>query len=335
MNFYLPVLSLNKFKTIRYKYKQNQEIISLIHHKPKNIRREVMNSQDVKQWAKSIGADLVGIASAEHFEHLPAANNPRSIYPDYKSVIVLGKRILRGSLRGIEEGTNFKSTYECFGFIWLEDNFLSKTTYDMTCRIEENNFEAVPLFGYQDLDMSYGMPVADGKPAPNVIVDSNYAAHAAGLAEYGLGDIMLTEKFGTRQRFAIILTDAELEPDMPKSRELCNECGACVTGCPLGAINPENLTAKGVPGFEMPVAEVNMDKCMSCDNGAMSGGGRGKHRDRLGAACTRSCLVQLEKESKLKNSFVNKFRKRTPWARDKDGNPVADYAEQVTAGKRK
>lgn len=292
-----------------------------------------MNSQAVKEWAKKFGADLVGIASAEHFEHLPPANNPRSIYPDYKSIIVLGKRVLRGSLRGIEEGTNFKSTYECFGFVWLEDNFLSKTTYDMTCRIEEHDFEAVPLFGYQDLDMSYGMPVADGKPAPNVIVDSNYAAHAAGLAEYGLGDIMLTEEFGSRQRFAIILTDAELEPDSPKNRTLCDECGACITDCPLNAINPDKLTQKGVPGFEVPVAEVDMEQCKICSNGAMSGGGRGKHRDRLAASCTRACLVHLEETGNLKSKFVNKFRKRTPWARDKDGNPIADYAEKITAGK--
>lgn len=288
-----------------------------------------MKAQDVKEWAKSFGADLVGIASPEYFEEIPAENNPRSIYPEYKSVIVIARRILRGSLRGVEEGTNFGSTYGSFGFIWLEDNFLSKTTYDLTCRLEENNVEAVPLFGYQDLDMSYGIPVADGKPAPNVIVDSNYAAHAAGLAEYGLGDIMLTDEFGPRQRFAVILTDAELEPDTPKKRSLCIECTACLNGCPLAAINPEKLTKKGAPGFEMPVAEVNMDICMNCDNGAASGRGRGNHRDRQAAACTRACIVQLEKSKKLKNNFINKFRKRTPWARDETGRAINDYSEKA------
>jgi len=266
-----------------------------------------MNSQEVKKWAKSFGADLVGIASPKYFEDVVAENNPRSIYPEYKSIIVVGRRILRGSLRGVEEGTNFGSTYGSFGFIWLEDNFLSKTTYDLTCRLEENNFEAVPLFGYQDLDMSYGMPVADGKPAPNVIVDSNYAAHVAGLAEYGLGDIMLTDEFGPRQRFAVILTDAELKADTPKSRTLCVECAACVNSCPLGAIDPEKLTRKGAPGFEMPVAEINMDICNNCDNGAACGRGRGDHRDRQAAACSRACIIQLEKTDKLKNNCSSAY----------------------------
>jgi len=296
-----------------------------------------MNSQEVKEWAKSFGADLVGIASPKYFEDIAAENNPRSIYPEYKSVIVVGRRILRGSLRGVEEGTNFGSTYGSFGFTWLEDNFLSKTTYDLTCRLEENDFEAVPLFGYQDLDMSYGIPVADDKPAPNVIVDSNYAAHVAGLAEYGLGDIMLTEEFGSRQRFAVILTDAELEPDGPKKSTVCSDCTACVDGCPLGAINPDKIIKKGAPGFEMPVAEIDIDICKNCDNGAASGRGRGGHRDRHAAACSRACLVQLEKSKKLKNNFVNEFRKRTPWARDLSGDAINDYANKsfVTDGSAK
>lgn len=296
-----------------------------------------MNAKELKEWARSFGADLVGIASPKYFEDIPPENNPRSIYPEYKSVIVIARRILRGSLRGVEEGTNFGSTYGSFGFTWLEDNFLSKTTYDLTCRIEENNFEAVPLFGYQDLDMSYGIPVADGKPAPNVIVDSNYAAHVAGLAEYGLGDIMLTDEFGPRQRFAVILTDAELEPDTPKNRTLCIDCNACVSGCPLGAINPEITVQKGAVGFEVSVAEIDMDICAKCDNGAACGRGRGNHRDRQAAACTRACLVHLEKSKKLNNKFINKFRKRTPWARNLTGEAINDYANKsfVTDGSAK
>lgn len=287
-----------------------------------------MNSQQVKEWAKGFGADLVGIASREHFENLPADINPASIYPEYKAVIVVARRVLRGALRGVEEGTNFGSTYGSFGFNWLEDNFLSKTTYDLTCRIEEENFEAVPLFGYQDLDMKYGIPVADGKPAPNVIVDSNYAAQAAGLAEYGLCGLMLSEKYGHRQRFAVILTDADLECDTPKSKSICVDCDACVSGCPLGAINPEKTTMTGVPGYEMPVAEVDMSICAACDNGAASGRGRGDHRDRLAASCARSCMIQLEKDKKLGSKFTNEFRKRTPWARDQLGNHMGDYASK-------
>jgi hypothetical protein len=151
-----------------------------------------MNAKDVKEAARRFGADLVGISPVERLAELPADKNPLSIFPECKSVIVLGRRILRGSLRGVEEGTNFGSTYATFGYRYLEDNFLSRTTYDLTCWLEAENFEAVPLFAYNQEGMPKGTPVKDGKPAPNVIIDFEAAAQAAGIAEIGLGGFLIS-----------------------------------------------------------------------------------------------------------------------------------------------
>jgi hypothetical protein len=57
--------------------------------------------------ARECGADLVGIASMDRFEGAPRGLDPRHIFPDAKAMIVMGFRILRGTLRGIEEGTFF------------------------------------------------------------------------------------------------------------------------------------------------------------------------------------------------------------------------------------
>jgi ferredoxin len=287
-----------------------------------------MNSKELKNAAKKMGADLIGIASVERFKDQPPEVNPLSIFPECKSVIVLGRRILRGSLRGVEEGTNFNSTYGMFGLHWLEDSFLSKTSYDLTCWIEERKFEAVPLFGYQDDQMNFGVPVAEGKPAPNVIVDLDFAAQAAGLAEMGLGGFLLTPEFGTRQRFACILTDCELEPDEIRNKSICSDCGACAEACPLGAIKLEKTTNVGVPGHEMSVAEIDYAICRKCQNGAANVGWKGKGNlpDRIAAACGRACLVKLETAGKCQ-TFENKFRNRSPWALDALGNPVADSSD--------
>ena len=111
-----------------------------------------MNAKEVKDYAKSKGADLIGIAPMERLAYLPAENNPISIFPEVKSVIVVGRRILRGALRGIEEGTNFGSTYHCFGAHYLEGQFLSKTVYDITSFLESNGIESVPMKGYRQKD---------------------------------------------------------------------------------------------------------------------------------------------------------------------------------------
>jgi ferredoxin len=290
-----------------------------------------MRAAELKERARGFGADLVGIAAAERFAPLPPERNPASVFPECRSVIVVGRRILRGSLRGIEEGTNFGSTYRTFGFAWLEDNFLAQTTYDLTCWIETQGVEAVPLFGYAEAGMPKGRPVAPGKPAPNVYVDAEFAAQAAGLGEMGLADVFLTPEYGPRQRFALILTDAELEPDAVVGQRLCGDCGACVEACPFGAIDASRKRTVGVPGHEMAVATVDYEICAACNNGAMRGPGRGSRPDRLAAACIRACVVRLEAGGKCRNAFAQPFRKRAPWAVGHLGRPVETKPSANTA----
>ncbi len=40
-----------------------------------------MKSQELKSYAKSVGADLIGIASSNQFKDVPANKNPLSIFP--------------------------------------------------------------------------------------------------------------------------------------------------------------------------------------------------------------------------------------------------------------
>ena len=68
-----------------------------------------MTIEELKQYAKSFGADLVGIASLDRFEGCPPQMDPRFIMPEAKSMIVMAFRVMRGSLRGIEEGTFFSN----------------------------------------------------------------------------------------------------------------------------------------------------------------------------------------------------------------------------------
>lgn len=98
-----------------------------------------------KAHARSCGADIVGIASIDRFDGLPAAKHPASILPEAKSVIVVGKRIIRGGWRGIEEGTYWPS-YTYFDYHGLLNAFfIPNALYDLACFIEDHGWEAVPL----------------------------------------------------------------------------------------------------------------------------------------------------------------------------------------------
>ena len=61
-------------------------------------------TEELKSAAHKAGADLIGIAPIDRFDGISAEHHPCSIFPETHSVIVLGKRIARGCLRGIECG---------------------------------------------------------------------------------------------------------------------------------------------------------------------------------------------------------------------------------------
>ena len=63
-----------------------------------------MDARKVKEAARRFGADLVGITAFENFRDLPPEKNPMSIFPQGKSMIVIGRRISRGTLRAVENG---------------------------------------------------------------------------------------------------------------------------------------------------------------------------------------------------------------------------------------
>ncbi len=75
----------------------------------------MLDAKTIKEYARELGADIVGIASMDRFEGAPPQMDPRFIMPKAKSMIVMGFRVMRGSLRGIEEGTFF-SNYSAMGY---------------------------------------------------------------------------------------------------------------------------------------------------------------------------------------------------------------------------
>ena len=277
-----------------------------------------MNSENMRTYildaAKRIGLDLIGFASPDRFEGVPAQNNPLSIFPEAKTVIMLGKRICRGALRGVEEGSNF-GDYSLFGKNWLEDEFLSIACYDLVNAIEDQGYEACPIFPNPSEIRPSGVSVAEGRPEPNVFPDFDYAAVACGLGEIGFNGIFMSKKFGTRQRFHMILTDAEIEPTPIFEGSVCDRCGKCAASCPLGAIDTENTSEIEICGKRMTVASINYDICRTCQNGACPNRFAAYARpDRIAALCNRTCLSHLEEREALDNKFEMPFRQRDAWA---------------------
>ncbi len=276
----------------------------------------------IEETVKKEGIDLIGFADRSRFDALPAHNNPFSIFPEGKTVIMIGKRVCRGSLRGVEEGTNF-GDYRLFGANWLEDEFLAVACYGLVNAIEDCGWEAVPVFPNPCELAPTGVSVAEGRPEPNVFPDFDYASVACGLCEISYNRIPFSEKFGPRQRFHMIITDAEIEPSPLLKKSICDKCMLCVKSCPLGAISETETEIIEICGKKMEVAKIDYDKCKSCKNGACPNRMSPKARpDRIAALCNRTCISHLDENNLVENTFEESFRKREAWALDINGNYV-------------
>lgn len=229
-------------------------------------------TKDLKKFAKERGADLIGIASMDRFDGAPKEMDPSYIFPEAKSVVVLGFRILRGCFRGIEEGTYFNA-YPVMGYGYINILFAPWVLWQVSKFIEDKGWEAVPVQNMHimsDFDLDTGIPlkqpqsrpVAPGKPAPDVMLHFRLAAFAAGLGEIGYSKVFLTPEFGPRQRFVAIITDAPLEPDpLYNGSPLCDKCMRCVATCPANAISKKETVKVKIGDKEIEWGKLDVAKC--------------------------------------------------------------------------
>jgi len=262
--------------------------------------------------AREAGADLLGIAPIDRFSDLPPEHHPASIFPEVRSVLVVGKRIPRGALRGVEEGTQFH-LYLLYGRDWLNNRVLATATYRTAEWLEDAGWEAVPLPNLPPEIPPLGIQVREGTPAPNVMLDCADAAVRAGVGQWGWCGHLLTPQFGPRQRVQLILTDVPLDPDPLPEGDLCSGCAVRSAACPLGALGEEPCV-RVAAGRKFEVAALDLAKCRTCQNGANPNNLHPSGQpDRLAALCARNCIVRLEQDKVIANRFEHPFRKRPPW----------------------
>lgn len=262
--------------------------------------------KEIKEAAISFGADLFGVAPISRFDGLPAIGHPASINPNAKSVIVLGFMITRGALRGVEENTAWHTMGAGDP---VQPLIQIKTTYDLTRWLEDRGAEATPLYKHPLELRNQGVPVNKDKPAPDVLLNFDYAATVAGLGTIGKGKFFLTPEFGPRQVFSLIITDAEIEPSQLIDIDLCKDCTACMNACPAHAISEDKISEMNIAGTPVKWKTLCVESCLVCRTGATPNPYLASAEPwRIAAACGRACVASCEKRDVLKLKYVNSFR---------------------------
>jgi len=194
-----------------------------------------MDAAKVKEIAKSLGADLVGIASAEVLNNNPpdpkVPQTPDRISPHCKSVIVIASRIPVAVFRA-KSGAAVQ--YMDMLVLRRMDRIAAKLS-----AIMEDAGHPTFVTAAQETDWDY-------KRASYGRLSTRHLGVEAGLGTLGLDVNILTPEFGPRVYLTGILTELELEPDGRMTEQVCigESCSRCIHSCPTDAVEHFNLNKR-------------------------------------------------------------------------------------------
>lgn len=240
-------------------------------------------TKKVKQFVREQGLDLVGIASTARLDELTPAgyNRPKDLLPESKSTIVMALRWNDALVDGLPEIRPMYSR-----MMIMMNNLLDTTVLKISHFLQEKGFLAMPIHASDPYDL------IDLKG----VISHKHAAVQAGLGEFGLNNLLLTPQFGPRQRFAQILTDAELIPDKPIDQNLCRamtpKCRfACINVCPYGYIpNKYKKDPKVMKKTSVEGVAIDKQGCSYYQDRGLPKMGRNGYTYRCGL-CITACPV--------------------------------------------
>jgi len=195
---------------------------------------------EIKDFARSQGADLVGVTRVEDYcdylaevrqrfrenaarpedymvspddtSFFERLSQPRETLPDAQAIIILGVgaydknavyKNTRKQLRG-----KIARTYHCYPVV-------RQIAEKVANLIEESSYKAVP-----------------GQDVP-----LKFVADRIGLGAYGRNRLLLTEQCGSYVGLRSVITDMPIAPDrFEKMTPPCDDCEACLKACPTGAL---------------------------------------------------------------------------------------------------
>ncbi len=197
--------------------------------KDKTIKEELI----IK--AREMGIPLIGFAPVKRWadppkrlpnkfnEWIPEEFWPQSIYPEVKTVIVIGLPV---QLPIVETAPSIYY-HELYKIV---NNLLDSKAYEISNYLTVKGYPSIylPRDGYGNIDILLKNPVA--------FFSHKHAAYLAGMGSFGENNVLLTKDYGPRVRLTSIFTSAIIEGDPITGDDLCTHCERCINQCPVNAI---------------------------------------------------------------------------------------------------
>jgi epoxyqueuosine reductase QueG len=195
-----------------------------------------ITAETVKQRARALGADLVGIADAAILNAFPPdplwPQTPERISPYVKSVIVLVQHIPVGAFR-------CKSNVPVQYMDMLVLRKMDKVAFRLA---EELEAAGHPTFVVPAQETEWSL-----KRASYGRLSTRHLGVEAGLGTLGLEVNILTPEYGPRLYLTGVLTEVKLQADRPMTEQVCigESCSRCLHSCPGDAVLHFGIDKRG------------------------------------------------------------------------------------------
>lgn len=190
------------------------------------MEKASISSTEVKDIARSLGADLCGIAGVDRFSEAPEGFHPQDVFPGCKSVISFVVRFPVGTL----------ACKTPVPYTRVRNSITPKLdamALNLCIELEKRGVIAVPIPTNESI-------WDEGTQRWRSVISQKHAAQAAGLGTIGRHSLLITPEFGSMVWLGCVLCDAQLEADALKER-ICTDCDKCVKVCPVGALENADL----------------------------------------------------------------------------------------------
>jgi epoxyqueuosine reductase len=218
-----------------------------------------LRKDELFTYSNEVGLDLIGVTTADPFDRFLREINsrkehymerysnridswksfakPREIFPEAKSVIVMGFYYLTHDKK-LPEPSGVVGRIVSYGHLGI----LKKAKMVQNF-LQERGYRAV------------------------LGAHRKEAAVRAGLGTIGKNNLILNERYGAWVAYQSIITDAEVEPDEPFSRDLCEDCDLCLRACPTTALyEPGRIDPRRCITYHLTSNDVAQENWQVMDN---------------------------------------------------------------------
>lgn len=213
----------------------------------------IADGEELEAFARSLGAEVYGVASAESFTEFPKKPQPDRYVPDAKSVISIGMpftpeiyaTVARPALAPVsKKGSHAAAQSEKDAkrpVAGVERYFVNDESALLTHEVGMIGYKIAKKLHGEGHETFYfpGLFQQDArfKTAAFYFMPAMYLA---GIGQMGLNCSILTPEFGPRIWVTAIITAKELPAGQPVGDAIyegCKSCKECVKRCPSAALN--------------------------------------------------------------------------------------------------